>query len=47
MAFAPQGLPRIREWKKQIGNIPLVGIGGITLERAAGVLQPGRIARQW
>jgi thiamine-phosphate pyrophosphorylase len=41
MAFAPQGLPRITEWKKKIGKIPLVGIGGITLERAAGVLQAG------
>jgi thiamine-phosphate pyrophosphorylase len=41
MAFAPQGLPRITEWKKKIGNIPLVAIGGITLERVAGVLQAG------
>jgi thiamine-phosphate pyrophosphorylase len=41
MAFAPQGLPRITEWKKKIGKIPLVGIGGITLERVAGVLQAG------
>jgi thiamine-phosphate pyrophosphorylase len=41
MAFAPQGLPRITEWKKKIGNIPLVGIGGITLARVAGVLEAG------
>jgi len=41
MAFAPQGLPRIKEWKKKIGKIPLVAIGGITLERAVGVLQAG------
>jgi thiamine-phosphate pyrophosphorylase len=41
MVFAPQGLVRITEWKKKIGRIPLVGIGGITLERAAGVLQAG------
>jgi thiamine-phosphate pyrophosphorylase len=41
MAFAPQGLPHITEWKKKIGKIPLVGIGGITLERVAGVLQAG------
>jgi thiamine-phosphate pyrophosphorylase len=41
MAFAPQGLPRTTEWKKKIGKLPLVGIGGITLERAAGVLQAG------
>jgi thiamine-phosphate pyrophosphorylase len=41
MAFAPQGLPRITEWKKKIGKIPLVGIGGISLERVAGVFQAG------
>jgi thiamine-phosphate pyrophosphorylase len=41
MAFAPQGLPRITEWKKKIGKIPLVAIGGITLERAAAVLEAG------
>lgn len=41
MAFAPQGLERIGEWKKKIGKIPLVAIGGITLERAQGVLQAG------
>jgi thiamine-phosphate pyrophosphorylase len=41
MAFPPQGLPRIAEWKKKIGKIPLVGIGGITLERVAGVMQAG------
>jgi thiamine-phosphate pyrophosphorylase len=41
MVFAPQGLPRITEWKKKIGKIPLVGIGGITLERVTVVLQAG------
>jgi thiamine-phosphate pyrophosphorylase len=41
MAFAPQGLPRLTEWKKKIGKIPLVGIGGITLARAVGVLEAG------
>ena len=41
MAFAPQGLPRIAEWKKKIGKLPLVAIGGITLARAAGVLEAG------
>jgi thiamine-phosphate pyrophosphorylase len=41
MAFAPQGLPRLTEWKKKIGEIPLVAIGGITLARVAGVLQAG------
>jgi len=41
MTFAPQGLPRIAEWKKKIGEIPLVAIGGITLERVKGVLAAG------
>jgi thiamine-phosphate pyrophosphorylase len=41
MAFAPQGLPRIAEWKKKIGAIPLVAIGGITLERAKAVFEAG------
>jgi thiamine-phosphate pyrophosphorylase len=41
MAFAPQGLARIGEWKKKIGAIPLVAIGGITLERARGVFEAG------
>lgn len=41
MPFAPQGLARLGEWKKRIGKIPLVGIGGVTLERAAGVLEAG------
>ena len=41
MAFAPQGLPRIAEWKKKIGKIPLVAIGGISLERARAVLEVG------
>jgi len=41
MAFPPQGLPRLKEWKTKISKLPLVGIGGITLERMAGVLEAG------
>jgi thiamine-phosphate pyrophosphorylase len=41
MTFAPQGLARIGEWKRKIGALPLVAIGGITLERAPGVLAAG------
>ena len=41
MRFAPQGLARITEWKRRIGKIPLVAIGGITLERAPGVYAAG------
>lgn len=41
MRFAPQGLERIGQWKRAIGNIPLVAIGGITLERAPAVFAAG------
>jgi len=41
MPWAPQGLARIGEWKRRIGMIPLVAIGGITLERLPGVLAAG------
>jgi thiamine-phosphate pyrophosphorylase len=41
MRFSPQGLDTIGEWKRRIGALPLVGIGGINLERAPGVLAAG------
>jgi thiamine-phosphate pyrophosphorylase len=41
MPWAPQGLVRLGEWKRRIGAIPLVAIGGITLERLPGVLAAG------
>jgi thiamine-phosphate pyrophosphorylase len=41
MRFAPQGLETIGEWKRRLGDLPLVAIGGITLERAPGVLGAG------
>jgi thiamine-phosphate pyrophosphorylase len=41
MKWAPQGLERIAHWKKQIGSLPLVAIGGLTPERADGVLAAG------
>jgi thiamine-phosphate pyrophosphorylase len=41
MAFAPQGLARIGEWKKLVGARPLVAIGGLTLERALLCLKAG------
>jgi thiamine-phosphate pyrophosphorylase len=41
MRFAPQGLEKIALWKKRVGKVPLVAIGGITLERAAGVFAAG------
>ncbi len=41
MPWAPQGLDRIGEWRRRIGSLPLVAIGGITLERATGCLAAG------
>jgi thiamine-phosphate pyrophosphorylase len=41
MRFAPQGVAKITEWKKRVGNIPLVAIGGIKLEHAAGIFAAG------
>ena len=41
MAFAPQGIERIGEWKRRIGGIPLVAIGGLTVERAKLCLAAG------
>ncbi|MDO9296357.1 thiamine phosphate synthase [Bradyrhizobium sp.] len=41
MRFAPQGIPKITEWKKRIGAIPLVAIGGIKLEQAAAIYAAG------
>jgi thiamine-phosphate pyrophosphorylase len=41
MAFAPQGLDRIGTWKRRIGAIPLVAIGGLTVERAKLCLAAG------
>lgn len=41
MPWAPQGLARIGEWKRLLGTIPLVAIGGLTLPRIAAVLAAG------
>jgi len=41
MPWAPQGLARIGEWKQRIGATPLVAIGGLTVERLAGVFRAG------
>ncbi len=40
MSYAPQGLERVSKWKQKI-NCPLIGIGGINLERAPLVLDAG------
>lgn len=41
MPWAPQGLERITEWKHRIGNLPLVAIGGLNVERVPGVFAAG------
>ncbi|HSI39717.1 MAG TPA: thiamine phosphate synthase [Xanthobacteraceae bacterium] len=41
MKWAPQGLERLRIWKARLGAVPLVAIGGFTVERAAGAFEAG------
>lgn len=41
MKWDPQGLERIGEWKRLIGDLPLVAIGGLTPERLPGVFDQG------
>jgi thiamine-phosphate pyrophosphorylase len=41
MRFAPQGIPKISEWKKRIGPISLVAIGGIKFDHAAEIFAAG------
>ncbi len=39
--WAPQGVERVSEWKKLVGAVPLVAIGGLSVERARAVLDAG------
>jgi thiamine-phosphate pyrophosphorylase len=41
MRFAPQGIPKLTTWKKRIGNLPLVAIGGIKFEQSAEIFAAG------
>jgi thiamine-phosphate pyrophosphorylase len=41
MRFAPQGIPKITEWKQRVGSLPLVAIGGIKLEQAREIFAAG------
>jgi len=41
MKFAPQGLEKVSRWKKRVGDIPLVAIGGLTPARACLALAAG------
>jgi thiamine-phosphate pyrophosphorylase len=41
MKWTQQGLERVTEWKGLIGDIPLIAIGGMSVERAAGAFAAG------
>ena len=41
MKWHEQGLEKVTEWKQRVGTVPLVGIGGISVERAGGVFEAG------
>jgi thiamine-phosphate pyrophosphorylase len=41
MRFEPQGIPKITTWKKRVGDLPLVAIGGIKFEHAAEIFAAG------
>ncbi|GEB37474.1 thiamine-phosphate synthase [Gluconacetobacter liquefaciens] len=41
MPWGPQGVERLGEWKRLVGSVPLVAIGGITLARAASCIAAG------
>ena len=44
MKWQPQGVERVADWKRRIGHLPLVAIGGVTAERAPLVLDEGAAA---
>jgi thiamine-phosphate pyrophosphorylase len=41
MKWRRQGLVRLAEWRRLVGDLPLVAIGGFTVERAAGAFAAG------
>ncbi len=41
MKWAPQGVEKVTGWKQRVGNVPLVAIGGLTVERAPAVFEAG------
>ena len=41
MKWHEQGLDRLSEWRRLDGKIPLVGIGGMSVDRAVGVFAAG------
>ena len=41
MPWAPQGLDRVTDWKRRVGALPLVAIGGLTPDRGRAALDAG------
>ncbi|KRB62827.1 thiamine-phosphate pyrophosphorylase [Rhizobium sp. Root708] len=41
MKWAPQGLERLHHWRSLVGDLPLVAIGGLNLDRIDGVFEHG------
>lgn len=41
MNWAPQGVEKVTDWKEKVGNVPLVAIGGLNIDRAPGVFEAG------
>ncbi|MGR3703166.1 MAG: thiamine phosphate synthase [Paracoccaceae bacterium] len=41
MKWHPQGLARVTEWKRLVGDVPLCAIGGLTPERGRDCLDAG------
>lgn len=41
MKWAPQGVEKVTGWKQRVGDVPLIAIGGLTVERAPAVFEAG------
>lgn len=41
MKWHQQGLDRVTEWKRLVGDVPLVAIGGMSVQRAPGAFAAG------
>ncbi|SET34384.1 thiamine-phosphate diphosphorylase [Paracoccus homiensis] len=41
MKWGPQGLDRVSDWKRRAGQVPLVGIGGLTVQRLPDLFTAG------
>jgi thiamine-phosphate pyrophosphorylase len=38
---APQGMSRLMDWRRRLGDMPLIAIGGLTLETASAAVRAG------